>query len=534
MSALITQERTSVNQPGYTVSNYAGPLIPITMPPLSISFAKDIPQEAMDKIKEMGGQDQMIQRSRVYLIPEYTPDFVRDMNRSGAIKTAPSPMNTINISCIPIIAYMRKIISCFLRVHTYPAFRDEEHLESLEELKMVHPVTTAQKRKAGKSKSTGRKRKVTRQESTSRVEEPEMEIDEEEEQDQEEPTHSQDEIIVALAPSGKLPGWGDETEVPVGHGMFFKYVPELAEFDNRTIPEIISKYFFYALGTTETDIRRTFEDIRVANGIISNTTLGCELSHLFKVIDIALTGQGRAFPIYSDGHYTGCVVSGFGFTVAIYKEVHHPVPYQRLTQIVLESSPFKHTLDQIMSIVPDHDNITDKYTLESKDVTSMLALRRFVLERDINEQHRDEIRRLAMKLKFKQQYWGLSSSTIAHALHLVSLEREDLPDDLPLHPSMLFEKDDLAYIWSGFGMLAPTCVFTGGPLVDLASPTQTTGKIDFDKLPYPTPSEKCKVSSVTRNSLKVREIGEVAISKIVILKEIKQRSCGPHYENLQA
>lgn len=474
MSAYITRQRTSVHTPGYNIQKYNGPLIPMIMPPLSISFPKDIPSEAMDAIKEKGGSDQMISRHRVFIIPEYDGSFVQIMNRAGAIKTTTSPMNTVNIFCIPILIFLRKMISLFLHTHTYPAFTDPEHMSSLEFLQLS---SGSSKRKMGDNAvaSSSKKAKTTNAEGLvpDYTDDDEMEDDSAQEP---EPSPTDNTIKCALPPEIKDKAWGDETEIPVGHGLFFRYVPELAEFDSRTIPEVISKYFFYTLGTTETDIRKSFEDIRSACGVFSNSSIGQEWSHMFKVFDIGLNCQARLFPIFSDQRYIGTVVSGYNFSISLWKEVSVPVPYEQLRAIVMSCSPHKSIIAQIAELAPSADD-SENYDLALSEVQSMMDLRRFLVERAINEKDRDEIRRLAMKLRFKQPYWGISPVSLSNALRLCSEVSDDFPDDLPLHPSMLFEKDRLSVIWSGFGPLAPSLVFTGGPIVDLTSSSSSSGPI---------------------------------------------------------
>lgn len=474
MSAYITQTRTPVSRPGYSILTYGDALIPMTLPPLSLSFAKDIPQEAMDKIKELGGNDQMVQRTRIFIVGNYDSGFVKDMVRVGAIKTAPSPMNTINIFCIPVLVFLRKLISCFLRTHTYPAFIDPEHVSSFEGLVMISGIG---KRKAeDDAGSSSKKIRTVDNITSSSLGEAEMEEDDPVQVPEDTPVTS-DKILMALPPSNKINGWGDESEIPVGHGLFFRYVPELAEQDSRTIPEIIAKHFFYCLGTTETDIRNTFDDIRSVSGVIADSSLGKEWAHMLKVIDIGLSVQGRIFPIFSSDRYTGCVVSGFGFSIKLYKDLFYPVPFDQLRKKVMESSPFKSIMHQISTLVPDADNETEEYELGIDDVDTIIKLRRFVSERAINEKERDDIRRLAMKLRFPHAHWAINPKQLADALSIATSVNEDFSDDLPLHPSMLFEKDWFSCIWSCFGSLAPSCVFIGGPLVDLSSSTAASGSI---------------------------------------------------------
>jgi len=481
---MTVQHRTNVTSPGYPLV-YQGPLIPMTLPKLALAFPKNaISSDASDLLKSQGAFETFVQGVKLFIVNDYDAAFLGAMNRAGNIRTCPSPDETINMAVIPALSLVRKILSCFLRTHTYPAFTSPSHVDELDQMHLIEEEEpkTGEKRKRTSGRDSRRSKRPLLDESG--AEDTTMDaVDNDEESEEELPlpvAPKKNDIKVALPPVNNVAGWGDESEIPVTYGNFCRFIPELADSDNRTISRVISRYFIRSLGESETTIHSTLLLIRTMNGIVASTLLGREWSHLFACIDLGLQAQCRIFPVYSGGVYAGCVLSGFGHRISLYDQVFTAAPVERLRQLVVEASPHQSTLDAIENIVGDQQG---NFQLSWDEVTSMLTLRNYVNERSLSQQSRDEVVKLARKLRFSQTYWPLSMDHLVAALSHISEPSDYLPDSIVLHPSKLFEKDYQSCIWSTFGPIAPSCVFPGGPMCSLEDSTSSSGKIAWKTAP---------------------------------------------------
>jgi len=113
----------------------------------------------------------------------------------------------------------------------------------------------------------------------------------------------------------------DEHNYPNGPGMLFPYVPELAQYDRYTIPEVIKKYFFSGFGSDAESCHDSFADLLTAMGNIVNTEFGNVMSHLFAMVDIALTTQTQLCPMIGAGVYDGVFLRGVGYSLKFGGEV---------------------------------------------------------------------------------------------------------------------------------------------------------------------------------------------------------------------
>jgi len=454
---------------------YNGPTIPATIPNISVSFPNAIPADLNDTLKTIGYTEANVKGSKVLIFREPTKVLIDILLKTSASKTASAPDETINLSCLPVLQMVKRIFSAFLTMHVYPAFKDPEHENSVGRWEISD--VNSDKRGAPDDSTQGRKRARTDPEGG---EDEEME-EIEEEQTEREPAPRGNTIKVALPVQTDEVGWGDETQIPNTYGSFVQYIPDLANYDSKTVISVILRYFLGCLGSTAGEVNIAFERIRAAMGILSKTTVGKELAHLAKCIDISLQCQARCFPIYSEGAYTGCVISGYGYTIRMAGKDYTAQAQDIIQGYVTQSFPHKSTVAAILNVVGEQAIDENGHPME---FLTIMDLRDKVLEKwTLTESERDEIVKLARHLVFPNKHWPLSPTHIIDALHLIATEDMKLPDSLPLHPSKLLEKDKIAAIWSGFGALAPTCHFEGGPLVSLEVPKDSSGKISWKQVP---------------------------------------------------
>lgn len=480
MSAGITQQRTSVHAPGYSIKDYAGPLIPLVMPSIAVSFSGAVPSELMDKMKSVGVLETTIQKAKIFIIKDCPSGLTKELKNNGGIETCPSPQQTVNISSIPEITFLRKLISLFLSVHTYPAFDNLDQLADLQALELVGDGSST----TGKRKRDGVIYEDAPLKNLQRPQEEDDDGDDDQDvsMDPQTTDSARDGIKVALPPL-LTPQWGDVEGIPKRHGVFIPFLAELSDFDAKTIPEVVNTYFLRSLGTSHDIIVSKMDDIRRACGIMSDTDLGKEWSHMMRCIAIALNAQAVCYAIYSDEVYTGCVISGCGFTISVYGLKYQPVPFDELVKLVERSNPHASTVSAIAELLP---SMSASKQAEWDAIDSMIDLRVFLWKSKITESVKDDILRLSKHLRYPQKTWPLTVEHLEKALRYIrEASVEELPQDITLHASMLFEKDIVSCIWSTFGAMAPTCVFSGGPMTDLTSASSSSGPIAWKSAVLP-------------------------------------------------
>jgi hypothetical protein len=468
MAATFTKSRMPLVNPFNPVTYKIDRLLPIKLPALATNFSGPIPPAIKNSLIEKGYTEATVKGQRVLIFETVDNVLIELLRNNGANPISVCPGNSINISTIPVIVTVRRILSAFLQTHSYPAFRDENQLNDVTGLEAgsakgkrkvvsgdfaVEDAPPARKRGPGASES----------------------VDDDVVMEE---TPASDLISVALPQTIKH-GWKeDEDDLVTTGGLFFHYIPDLAHPDHRTLPSVMSQHFIGCFGSNKNEALEQIKVLRERWGNVSDTELGKELTHLCAVIDIGLRAQARIIPIYSAGVYNGAILSGVGYTIAINRKVYEPLDMTALGADLNRHSGNAGYLEAIANCCgatgEDRDTVTDSRTFwELKDAVEGM---------NITENDRDEIVKLAQKLNFKR-HWALNDTIIVNALRLAA-STDDIKD-VPIHPSVLFSSDRLTLVWSGFGFNAPSCNFIGGPVVDLRKSKSASGSISWKTVPLP-------------------------------------------------
>jgi len=260
-------------------------------------------------------------------------------------------------------------------------------------------------------------------------------------------------------------------DIPNAHGRFFAYIKELTLNDGETVPAFIRRYMLSGLGTSQQDIHDQYATIQRAWGNIEKTEAGNVLSHICKVTEIALEGQARAIPLFTEGNYRGTIISGTGWSCSFDEDTVTARPFETLTDAVNIGNPHNGALRAIINALGN--------TQEWKDtalgaITNMNELRIALKNGYSNAAIRAVVTTQGPRLSFGQRPWTINVDTLARALDLIK-EAGTNPmflgntADLPLHHSMLMEEDNASIIWSCFGGMAPSFRIPHGRIQKLES-----------------------------------------------------------------
>jgi len=457
---------------GYTTNFPVDKCIPIPHPPLVIDYNGPPPSKVIEDFGTIGFERIKMQRNdNIIRFPTVTLANVRAIKNTNPNMKTPAPSNSVNIEAFDTWILVLRVLSNFLRTHVYPAFRDDGHL--MEEVEsMVENIMISKRRLDELTAESVKKRKGN----DGQVVTDDGGADSMDVEDDDNPPLVDVELRKAKPPSSMEHPWGTSDRIPNASGLFFPYIPELATYDDVTVPSVFENHLLASLGNTPEQQIDRLSRIKSAWGIISKTDTGNIMAHLCKVILLSITAQARTFPIIQDGIYQGSILSGGRFFIGLNGQVFRPLSFDKLQEEAGSYHMHSRVLLQIAEIAtgleaPGED---DEEKAKLADITSSRTnrhLRSVLMRKDLNESDRDEIRKLVPHLHFKNDsHLPVNSQTINRVLtHMtVAEDKEDLT--LPMHHSALFSRDKVFVSLSAFGFQAPSFSLDNCPKVSLADP----------------------------------------------------------------
>jgi hypothetical protein len=454
-----TKKRVPLNREGYPILTKPIDIIPLVLPSIYVSYKnKEIPAsiKAVTTVKEITSKDKSI---HAYTL-EYAPGITQLLNTSGFEVGVYPIANTVSAEDLPHLINILRIASGFLRTHKYPAFSDqttfeyEASIHDTEEEK--RDLTHDEKDSAG---GVAKKRMIC--------------VKEEGESTWVSAEPSMDEVEITLKyakpTTDPSSSWGSPLRIPNTDGVVFPFVEELAKWDDRTVIDTIGRYFMRCLGHTTDGCLTSHSRMCIAwKKSIHKTMLGDQLSHLFKVISVAIPSQSRVFPVLVGRRYTGCYLSGSGYSLAIRGEIFRPVSYTK------NQGDFDHfestdaVLKRILGIVTD--DVDDEWD-DMKDQgveESMRKLNKYLTNKwTVTADNLELIRVEASKIHYPQEYLRINMENIR--LVLTWVRKGEVPDSMAMHSNGLGKPDILSSALSVFGPAVPSPEIPGAPKVQLSS-----------------------------------------------------------------
>lgn len=433
-------------------------LLPFTMPKLIYEYRGKITEAVRERSLHAGAAVQ--QRGRTgsaFFMDDPTVEKVRQLMTTEPIPRSDTRhiAGSMNVRAYKVALMLQGLLTAFLNTHVYAAFRNKEALEPGYSPNLVN---VNKRRKLSSSAYLGC---MTNEALTQDVD-----VGEEKEEggnSDERPTPT---IILQRAkPTESTESrWGLSANIPNADGLFFPYVADLAVHDERTVPDLVSRYFVKCLADDIHATSNVMNELTAAWGVLRETTLGGEMSHLCRCIEIALQSQTAVYPIYTNTNkYEGCVVWGTGYQLLQNGMVHNPISYNKLLDEVRDKSMHSSALAAIEGI------IGDSYSAGLQQCTSIRELSNNVQECRLSVGQQQEVVKYASRLCYDNRYWGCQTIFIKRMFRLYTLlkQEEVIPFDTPMHPSMLFSTDPDELVLSAFGYQAPTFLIPNGKRLPL-------------------------------------------------------------------
>jgi hypothetical protein len=453
-----TNRNIPLSREGYPITTQASDMIHLPVPNITVSYkGSKIPPSilAMTTVQEIPSKDK---NTNTYLVT-YKAGLATLLLPSGFEKGQFPIGNSISAEDLVATITILRILSAFLRVHKYPAFKNLQDFEmefaDRIELKTREPDDDEQK----VIDSGPKKRRIIESAVDEEVTFVEVE-------------HIMDDarikIHYAKAPLGDELPWGNTSEIPVTDGIVFPFLEELAAWDKDTVCTVLGRYFVRCLGHTTEGSLKGYSDICTAwKRSIHRSSVGNTLSHIFRVIELALPAQARVFPVFENDQYTGCYLSGAGMSIALRGEILRPTSHANNTS---DFDLFEGT-EAILRRITDLFGTDDKHDAQFAKAKSMKAhlscraLNNYLKTWITDEQRLEQVRALASKIRYPQEYLRINMDTIQ--LVITWIKGAAIPIDMPMHPMALGKSSTLELSLSAFGPSAPSPVIPGAPKLQL-------------------------------------------------------------------
>jgi len=463
MAATFNNKPVDVKTVGFPIQITMDQCIPTFYPRVVVSGTTH-DAAFLENLIAMGGKEETIKGQRVVIFDKPTADDLRSLAKLRINRQCACPDESVNFSALDHFRMAVKIISLFLRTHSYPAFRDPTHLSDLSAWGIAREESKKRKRGGIDDVEDALERVVKRGPGVGLIEDEDTTM-----QDQEMTiADTLNEYLLVAKPSPVNPTpWGQRSDIPSHYGLFFPYVSDLAHYDGKTVPRVIHRYFLGCLGNSRETILKSYDTLKASWGNLGRTEIGKQLTHMYTLVDLALQAQGQLYPIYERGRYEGSVVLGYGYSVMVHHEIYQPMSNDRLKKVVTDEGGHTSILMKVLTTAGlKAQKISD--VLNDNDF-SMMKLRGLLVDAKLSESDRDKIKELAPLLSFSQAHLAFHDTSIATALsYIADNSWEGIPDNWPIHHSRLLSSDILEVVWSAFGFMAPTFMIDGGQLQKLS------------------------------------------------------------------
>lgn len=477
MFANDVQKKIPLQAEGYPLKITFDNCFSLNLPKISATFTK-VNKEAIEALKETTTVEDISVKGRGtgYLFAA-TPGTLGKVLRLEPDTRAYAPVNSVGVGEYTSLVTVVRIFSSFFRTHIYPSYGNPEDFnpketEITESGKRTH--TEVQNSNAGVPLSSKRRAVEDNGIQLSVAVDPDS-IAEEVTLNYAKPTRD----------DGILP-WGSTSNLPNTFGIVCPFVPDLASWDKDMVPQVIERYFLRCLGTSTNHCLHAYSKLTQDwKKSIHKTDIGNILTHMAKVIMIAIPAQARPFPVIEDKQYLGMYLSGACFSVGIRGSLVQPVSAEDNSSDFKLFGGHRSSLKQaILTIaVKDDEDDVDDFELIMSSKTMREFERRMLESYTLTSSDSLDCLR---HLNFEQSYLTISLDNVKRVCEMI--KAREFPDDLPMHYSAFGSNDPFKLGLAAFGPAPPSPKIPGAPKIRL------NNKIPADKdLPRNLLFRKCSL-----------------------------------------
>jgi hypothetical protein len=256
-------------------------------------------------------------------------------------------------------------------------------------------------------------------------------------------------------------------DVPADHDLvFFPYRLDLAKEDTKTVPTFIRQYLCGLLSDDREVALEAAADIQGAWGIIGHTTWGKMMTHVVKVLEVALRAQCFTVVLCPDpSDYKGSFLCGSNYIISDQlKGTVTSSPRQAVIDHVIDLDPHYRSLKEITAILVGKLGHPEQGLRDN--ISSSGKFARWLSGLTISENDKSTIRSACRALSFTDGYQKVTPTTIHDAISDIH-NNSPISGEIPVHP-LAFLTDDMTLVHlSRFGRKAPSFRVDGGKKMNL-------------------------------------------------------------------
>lgn len=465
MKATELGTRRAISSIGNGVRLAASFCLPVAMPPLFVMIKKG--KKVSGVLTDRDFNELYTNKSGTAYSTEFSPTAFRFSSHADVDPMAFPSNRHIKLTDGPIAVRVLQIASSYLRTHKYPAFKDGDRelmFQGQPEIDSFTYKRTAEvedwmARKVlieAKGTPVGTYHGYYSENILSSSDDDAFRI----------------EFKVAKPTISSIIPWGLGSEIPSTEGIHFPFEEDLAQPDPNTVPNVIEEFFLSCLHDDPDTCIGALAQLRgVWASTICRTTFGSEMSHLYRIILIALKCQARVFPIIAHNHYLGSYLSGSCFSVGIKGTVYRPESYEQNFKEIDCYSANEVALAKIAELLTDKEDGRKRIIAVGGKIRELATIISKVYSPSVENQAK--IVELAKMIRPDNPYQSVTAATLTEAMD--GFIEQCIPvKTLPLHPNDIFSVMDPFTSWmSTFGSNIPS----------LEIPMAPRWKVDSAKIP---------------------------------------------------
>jgi hypothetical protein len=267
--------------------------------------------------------------------------------------------------------------------------------------------------------------------------------------------------IVVNAPSdirGPTSSLSEAIAIDYQCGHWLPFVEELATIDNAGPIRFLEKHCIPALGVNFPSALTNLESFKSGWGILKRLRCGHELAHLYRVLDVAITGGAGVRAIYTDHYYEGTILFGRHLSFSFNNRIIPALPQTELIATIRASSNHEESYARIRQLLG---------LVEDQSFESYADLRQIILQRpDLSASLVNNVKKHARRLRYARSVW---SGAPVYLLRLFDIIKgaSIVDGTVPISPECIDDDDLPRVVLSAFGKSCPSFVIPNGRQISL-------------------------------------------------------------------
>jgi hypothetical protein len=344
-------------------------VIPLPPPTVSFTLQKPLDSDRSDRFISIlgpGASKTQSGKTTIYHAP-LLPDDILSSVTSICTPFFNAGRDAINPKGMRAYIFINNVISLFLKVHSYPAFRteDEHSLTSFEQL--LGGTTDGNyfsQEFSQKDEKTGVEAKHQRNmlDKSHTVNEFGKRDRDTDDMDEDASPYEKtaksaagfvryrgsDTVFRAHAPKTMLVNIGSPSLIPRSPGHIFPYFHGLIQPDAVFINSILLRRFYQLMGDTHESCQSFYLDLRHGVNSLASTERGMEICHALLGIDLALSTQSRCFIIIEKNKYLGFSLLGARYAIFSSSRWYAPVSEDELQIAISRMDPHESAVSDMI------------------------------------------------------------------------------------------------------------------------------------------------------------------------------------------